>query len=421
MKMPQTPPKHVKLPEGALSKENLGLAMEFNSEYLHWDELRRRDTGKAEPAVIWEIMRMLRLGNAQYMKFGETSVSYCNIPEFQRFTHEFDIRSTLNFVSEGKMDSHKKVMYSISSIMEESIASSQMEGANTTIDIAKKMLRDKRSPKNKAERMIYNNYAAMELIKKNKDEKLSIDLILDVHKIITRGTLDDEDDEGVFRRTNDIVVSDPLTGDVYHRPMDFERISDCIGSLCNYVNDESFVPPLIKASVIHYMIAYVHPFTDGNGRLARSLFYWYLIKKGYPLVEFLAISKSIKAHRGSYDLSYLYSETDDNDMTYFIKFNLKCVEESLNTFLKYLGRKMKEQKEFEKNVLANEDMNIRQKMILQDAMKDWNAFSVYEVQSKYQTSYQTARTDILGLMEKGMIKEFGRDGNKKLYMFSGKK
>jgi len=419
--MPQSPPKHIKLPEDALSRENLGLAMKFNTEYLHWEEVRRRDTGETEPAIIWEIMKMFRLGNAQCMRFNETIVSYCNIPEFQRFTHEFDIRATLNFLSKDKIDEHKKTMYAISSIMEESIASSQMEGANTTIDVAKKMLRDKRSPKNKAERMIYNNYAAMELIKKNKDEKLTADLIKDVHKAITHGTLDDEDDEGVFRKTNDIVVSDPLTGDIYHRPVDFEKVEKCTESLCNYVNDESFVPPLIKASIIHFMIAFIHPFTDGNGRLARSLFYWYLIKKGYPLVEFLAISKSIKAHRGSYDIAYLHSETDDNDMTYFIKFNLKCVEESLNTFLKYLDRKVKEQKEFEKNILSDEDMNIRQKMILQDAMKDGNAFSVYEVQSKYQTAYQTARTDVLGLIEKGMVKEFGRDGNKKLYIFSGKK
>ena len=421
MKMPQSPPPDKGLSEDMISLENLNLAVKFNSEYLHWDEIRRRDTGKAEPADIWKLIKIVRSLNREHHDFNGILVSYSNIPEFQRFTHEFDIRSTLNFISKDKMDDHKKVMYSISSIMEESIASSQMEGANTTIDVAKKMLRDKRSPKNKAERMIYNNYAAMELIKKNKDEKLTVDLITDIHKVITHGTLDDENDEGVFRKNNDIIVSDPLAGDIYHRPVDFEKVEKCIGSLCKYVNNESFVPPLIKASIIHFMIAYIHPFIDGNGRLARSLFYWYLIKKGYPLAEFLAISKSIKAHRGSYDLAYLHSETDDNDMTYFIKFNLKCVEESLNIFLKYLDRKVKEQKEFEKNILSDEDMNIRQKMILQDAMKDGNAFSVYEVQSKYQTAYQTARTDVLGLIEKGMVKEFGRDGNKKLYIFSGKK
>ena len=404
-----------------MSIENLKIASKFNSEYLHWDEVRRRDTGKAKPEDIWKLIRIVRSANRVHHVFNGILVSYSNIPEFQRFTHEFDIRATLNFLSKDKMDDHKKVMYSISSIMEESIASSQMEGANTTIDVAKKMLRDKRSPKNKAERMIYNNYAAMELIKKRKDEKLSVSLIQDIHRVITRGTLDDYNDEGIFRKNNDIVVSDPLTGDVYHRPVDFEKIQGCMDALCKYVDDEEFVPPLIKASIIHFMIAYIHPFTDGNGRLARSLFYWYLIKKGYPLVEFLAISKSIKSHRGSYDLAYLHSETDDNDMTYFIKFNLKCVEESLNTFLKYLDRKVKEQKEFEKNILLDEDMNIRQKMILQDAMKNGDPFSVYEVQSKYQTAYQTARTDILGLIEKGMIKESGRDGNKKLYIFSDKK
>lgn len=41
------------------------------------------------------------------------------------------------------------------------------------------------------------------------------------------------------------------------------------------------------------MIAYMHPFVDGNGRTARALFYWYMLKSGYWLTEYLSISRVI--------------------------------------------------------------------------------------------------------------------------------
>ena len=422
MRMPQTPPDFEKILDenrkGLLSKKNISLALKFNSGYLHWDEVRRRETEGVDHAKIWAVMKLFRSDSSRSVSVGGVRMIYSYVEDFQRQTHKFDIYS-VNLISDDGVENNRRMMYSVSSLMEESIASSQIEGANTTIDVAKKMLRDKRAPKNRAELMIHNNYAAMELIKRRKDEPLTPELMLDVHKVITKGTLDDPSGEGEFRRNNDIVISDALTGDVYHRPIDFEKIPWAVMDLCGYINnDDMFVHPLIKGTILHFMTAYIHPFADGNGRLSRSLFYWYMMKKGYPLIEYLAVSKAIKNHRGKYDLAYLHSETDGNDITYFIKFNLDCIEESLNIFFRYLDRKLKEQKALEKSVMTFEGINMRQKMILNDAAKDRRPFSIYEVQSKYQISYQTARTDVLGLIESGKIEEYGRVGNKKMYMFS---
>jgi Fic family protein len=94
-------------------------------------------------------------------------------------------------------------------------------------------------------------------------------------------------------------------------------------ALCRYANDDSeFTHPLVKGAITHFMTAYIRPFADGNGRTARSLMYWYMLRSGYGLFEYLAVSKTIKAHRRKYDDAYAICETDGLDLTYFIRYVL---------------------------------------------------------------------------------------------------
>lgn len=397
------------------------LAKEYNEKYLHWDEVRHRDTDGIDPVHVWGLMELFRRGELETIKFGKIGIRYSVIRDFIRRLHEIDTMSSAGLFREKNMTKRNRLIYSVSSVMEESIASSQIEGASTTTLLAKKMLRENRQPKNRSEKMILNNYDAMTYIKAKKDGPLTPDLITEIHRIITKGTLETESAEGCFRNTDDIVISDGITGEVYHEPIPFADIESAIGSVCEYINEEKeFEHPLIKGIILHFIIAYIHPFADGNGRLARALFYWYSLKKGYWTMEYLSISKVIKSHRGRYDRAYLLSETDGNDVTYFIKFNLEMIEKAYVVFRDYVKRKADEQKILEKEIMGIENLNLRQKSILNDALKSDEPFSVYYVQEKYQTSYQTARTDILRLMDLGHIKISGRDGNMILYSYDRK-
>ena len=424
MKMPKAPPTLKELlSDGRLrleditTKENTDLAIKFNSRYLHWDEVRRQDTGNTDPKTIWTLMMLLRLNNQTSMSIGGIGLRFSLIDSFQRSMHEIDVRSSAGFSHEEISNPKAAKAYAVSSLMEESIASSQIEGAMTTTRIAKTMLREGRTPETESERMIYNNYKAMQFIKNNKEKKLTPELILEIHRIITKDTLDNDMHEGRFRETDDIVVQDKLTGDVFHEPPKAKGLEKMILSLCSYVNtDEPFVHPIIKGIVIHFVTAYIHPFVDGNGRLARSLLYWFALKKGYWIFEYLAVSRIIKEHRGSYDQAYIYSETDGNDITYFIRYNLKCIEEALGSFIDYLNKKISEQKELEMTIHGNPDLNTRQKLILKDAMRTAEPFSIPEIRSTYQISYQTAASDVHKLLSAGLIKEYGRVWRKVLYI-----
>lgn len=419
MKRPERPPDLSVLLDTGLPKwssETMELAKEYNDRYLHWSDLEYRDVGPDSRETLWTLMKMLREGTVRTIDLHDLYLKYNITDNAQRILHELDMRLSSGLVPSSRLDEKRRLMLTVSSIMEESIASSQLEGASTTTKAAKKMLRENIAPKNKSERMIVNNYNAMKFIKEHSGDDLSPDLIREIHSIISHGTLDDDAYEGRFRDDNSIAVRDVFSGETYHDPPDFSRIPDLVQRMCDFANDDSvFVHPIVKGIVLHFTLAYIHPFMDGNGRVSRSLFYWYMIRNGYASVEYLSISKVMKSHRGKYDSSYLLSETDDNDITYFINFNLDVVSEATDAFLSYVRRKMEE------NDRTLEDsrtsgLNIRQREILSDLMNSADPLDVYELAAKYLVKPYTIRRDMLRLDELGLIKQI-RTGRRIAYAY----
>ena len=303
--------------------------------------------------------------------------------------------------------------------MEESIASSQMEGAITTTKKAKEMLRKNIRPKDQSERMIVNNYKAMLFIKDHTGQRLTPELIMEIHKIVTEGTLE-ERYMGRFRDNDDVVVQDSLSGEVFHQPIPKGQIESSIQQLCDFINDESeFLHPVIKGIILHYVLAFIHPFEDGNGRVSRTLFYWYELKSGYWLMEYLALSRYIKAHKGKYEEAYVFGESDGNDMTYFILYNLKALMDSVDKFEDYLKRKIEEERDM-KAKLSDYGLNDRQIRVIASLMNG-GTVTVRSIENQYRVSLNTARADVKMLVDAGLLTETGREVNMKVYSWSGKR
>ncbi len=404
------------------SADTLRYAKEYNEKYLHWDDLKYRDFGDSNRMEVWRMMKVMRIMAYRSVKLRHLELFYSLFDDYtQRTLHEIDSRIASGFLTSNGIDDKRRIMLSVSSMMEESIASSQLEGASTTTKIAKKLLRSSLLPKDRSQSMILNNYRAMQLIKSRLNEPLSPELIKEIHRAVTDGLMEDPDTSGKFREDDSVAVRDAYEDVTYHVPVKHELITDMVESLCGYVNNESeFVHPIIKGIIIHYTVAYIHPFLDGNGRVSRALFYWYCLKNGYSMVEFLSISKVIKNHRHGYDMAYLLSETDNEDITYFIRYNLKMISESIDVFDTYLKRKMKEQEETIKDV---EDLGLsyRQSQILEDMIRGGEPVSQYELSVKYQTSVPTVRRDLIKQIEMGLVKTSGKNGHRMLYVYNQKK
>ena len=308
--------------------------------------------------------------------------------------------------------------YLVSSLIEEAITSSQLEGAATTRKEAKAMLRSGRQPRDKSERMILNNYYAMESIRDLRGVDLTPERVFDLHRIVTEGTLDNSDAAGRLRESDErinVVTADHTT--VLHEPPDAETLPWRMELLCQFANatsdDGPFVHPVIRAILLHYMLGYDHPFVDGNGRTARALFYWSLARSGYWLMEYVSISRLLKKAPAKYVRAYLYSETDDNDSTYFIIHQLGVIEQAIQALHEYLARKMAEQRGAEELLRhaprLSSRLNHRQIALLSHALRHGgHGYTVLSHKRSHRVTHQTARTDLQLLVELNLLEQAKR-------------
>jgi Fic family protein len=304
--------------------------------------------------------------------------------------------------------------YVVSSLIEESIMSSLLEGAATTRREAKEMLRSGRKPTTKGERMVLNNFRAMQRIKTLANEELSPDLIRHLHAILT----DRAADPGHYRGPDEEDRFGVWSGERrLYKPPPHDDVEAYVGQVCAFINgtDGPYVHPVIKAVALHFWIGYVHPFEDGNGRTARALFYWFMLREGYWLFEFVSISSVLTDAYAKYARAYLYTETDDNDLTYFLLFHLDVIDRALDSVQAYIRRKVQEIRETRAVLHPDAELNARQIALLRHALQHPDAVYTF---ASHQTShgivYQTARTDLLSLADRGLLTA-GRAGRK--YVF----
>ena len=257
------------------------------------------------------------------------------------------------------------------------------------------MIQEGREPRNRSERMIFNNHRTMLHILEIKEQELSIDLILEIHRLITDGTLDNPSAAGRFRRSDeDICVGDDY-GQVFHVPPPADELSRRALEMCNFANGETpggFIHPLLRSIILHFWLAYDHPFVDGNGRTARVLFYWSMLKRGYSLFELITISKIIHMAPVKYTRAFLYSETDANDLTYFILYHANIVSRAISELYKYIDRHVKELNEAEKELQGFTFLNHRQRELIGHALRHpGQHYTVESHRNSHRVVYETAQ------------------------------
>lgn len=380
--------------------------------YLHWEKLKHLSPPEGwSSEEYWFAAKLARQKAFKKLSLTDRNgrpFNFCVPDTLQRELHWLDQNAAGSITMDRPITNpHTRDTYLVSSLIEESINSSQLEGASTTRNVAKEMLRQERQPKDHSEQMIFNNYQAMKFIRDYKDDELTPSLIKHLHEILTKNTLDDPSKAGHFREnTDDIQIVDSSESVVLHTPPDADTLPERIEKICRFANnseEKGFIHPVIKAITLHFMIGYDHPFVDGNGRTARALFYWAMARQGYWLMEFISISRIIKQNPAQYGKAYLHTETDDNDLTYFLIHQMDIIKKGVTALHEYLAIKSQKIEEAEKlldNSKAKGQLNHRQLSLLKHALEHPNAiYRIQEHQASHAISYQTARTDLLKMSD----------------------
>lgn len=393
--------------------------------YLHWDEF----------TVRFPEFKDVRVHAWWALKFSRKLVDHANL-SYHGLHFSFSEQALLGKLNKidrlsnlkhlGLDESKRKHYLAGNLIMEEAISSAQLEGATSTRPVAKEMLETGRKPRDFSEKMILNNFRLIQFALESVNEPLSIELIKMFNKVATEEVCENEHTPGALRQSP-IEVADKLTHEVIHRAPDYTVVEEMLEQLCEYANtdhiDGHFIHPIVKATVIHFMIGFIHPFLDGNGRTARALFYWYAIKSGYDNFQHISISALLKSKPKKYARSYVYTETDELDLTHFIDFNLNIIIEALERFEKYIESKMNELNKTIEELHKSPyypSFTLPHMEIIKKSLKDsGRTFTVQEISSDFNVSSPAARSYLNSLADLGLLIKYKIKGRLNGYIAPG--
>ena len=383
--------------------------------YPHWDKLRHLTPPDSLTSEDWwAAVKLQRRQSARTLPLLQISgepFTYNLTDEMLRLTDEITrLASGQVLIDEQVTSPSSRDRYIVSSLIEEAITSSQLEGAVTTRRVAKEMLRQGRPPRDPSELMIVNNFAAMNRVTEIAKEPLTADRVLEIHRIVVADALDDPSGAGQLQKADQQRVSVWSVADnqVVHQPPPADELPERLAALCRFANskaDGKYLPPLLRAIAIHFMCGYDHYFVDGNGRTARALFYWSMLHEGFWLAEFLTISRILRQAPAQYGRAFLLTETDGGDLTYFFLYHLQVIKRAINDLRTHLTASIGELRKTQGVLQALPDeFNHRQLALLSHALGHSGfSYTAESHASSHRVTTQTARTDLAGLAAAGLL------------------
>ena len=411
----------------AVLEQRLGPTVK--GRYEHWDTLRRREPpGELTHEQWWLGIKMSRNSQYRHLPLQDTRglpFVYMLPDEVHQALHRIDSQAR-GWVSlaEHVTNPETRDRFIVNSLIEEAITSSQLEGASTTRIVATNMIRAGRRPRDRSERMILNNYRAMEDIRHLQKNPLTIESLLQLHATLTVATLDDSESEGRIQRPDDdrVRVWDERDQRVVHTPPPASELPDRMQEMLRFANgastDETFLHPVIRAIALHFWLAYDHPFQDGNGRTARSLFYWSMLRHGYWMFEFTSISRYLRKAPAKYGRAFLHTETDGNDLTYFIVHQVDTLLRALADVESYIKAKIEQTREVEEMLRRSSDLNHRQLALIAHAIRHSDAeYTIRSHQTSHRVAYATARADLFRLADLELLER--RRIGQRTFVFHG--
>ena len=222
--------------------------------------------------------------------------------------------------------------YGIKAAEDEIIATSAIESIDFSRDSVRRILKGM-APNDEQENRILGVKHGLEFIADTAN-KITEENLYKLYMMTVGDFLTGDDkllDSNLYRHDTVYVVSDR----VEHSGLDHKKVPEFMKSLIAFINAEDDINDLIKAAIIHFYIAYVHPYFDGNGRMARLVHLWFLLQNGYQSALFIPFSSQIEKSRKAYYDAFTAVEENKNysgkiDVTPFILYFINNVYNKIN-------------------------------------------------------------------------------------------
>lgn len=417
MKPPPAPPTWEK-PVPRLARERLakiallGPGAARDDLYLDWDELQHR----TPPAGLtreewWMALRLGRNLSARPIPLRRDANTpfVFNLPgRLLAQLHDLDRNRDGGGVFPGIV-AHRETRdrYAVRSLVHEAIASSQLAGAAIPHEVAKEMLRTGRAPRDRTERMIANTHAALGQVSRLRESSLTPELVLEIQRVMTEGTVLPADAAGRLRRADEPARCEDQRAGASSAPPLANDPPARLDALCEFANGRTpdfFVPPPVRAILLHFWLRHEQPFVQGNGRVARALFYWSMLRHDYRLFELLSISEILVAGPQPYAMAFVQARPDENDLTYFILHQATAIAEAVAALREHAARRSDGLRASREKLRALAGLNHRQQILLAHALREPGTEYVIEGHRRtHAVTFQTARDDLFDLVAQGWL------------------
>ena len=293
--------------------------------------------------------------------------------------------------------------YGAKAIEDEIVATSAIESIDFSRDSVRKILKGY-APKDEEENRILGLKNGFEFIS-NKDNKITEENIHKLYMMSIGDFLDDENKlkEGSFYRHDSVYV---MSDKIEHSGISSAKLPEYMGDFVSFANSDDKINELVKATMLHFYIAYIHPYFDGNGRMARLIHMWYLIQKGYETTLFIPFSNYIEKSRKKYYNAYTLVEENSKlsgvlDITPFLLY-----------FTENVYDKMVEN-EVKTNTLEEYNSALTQGKITQKEAQLWQfvlsaysgeAFTTKQLEKDFgDAAFATVRSFVLKFTDLGLL------------------
>lgn len=254
---------------------------------------------------------------------------------------------------------------------------------------------------------VLNYLASLEKIDTLTDgKKITAKNILQMHKLLTQGTLENAADCGAYRKQY-VVVGNRRTGEVIFRPPANKDVPDLMEALVKWVDSSQVkaLDPVIEAGIAHYEFVRIHPFVDGNGRTARVLATLILYLRGFDTKQFFCLDDYYDSDRQAYYRVLKKVDPKKLDITGWLEYFVEGVKVSISAVKDRIARLSSERLRRTKQgqiALTERQMQIVEFVNRQGKITNKDARSLFKI------SAQATHKELTKLLQLGVIKAVGQ-------------
>lgn len=309
-------------------------------------------------------------------------------------------------------------LYGTKAMEEEIISTFTIENIDFSRDSVRKIMAGY-APGDESENRIYGMKKGLEFIS-DPTHAITEENIFKLYEIAVGAFLTEKDrllPGNHYRHDAVYIVGEK----VEHTGIDWEKLKDYMGELIGFIQDKTPMNDLLKAALIHFYTAYLHPYFDGNGRMARLLHLWYLVQQGYSSALFIPLSEYVnKSRKAYYDVYTLVEENAQIsgllDVTPFLVYFIENVYHKLEGALPVPATTVA----FDE-ALAQGRITEKESALWHFVLSAYGTaeFSTKQLEKDFgNAAYATIRGFVLKFEELGLLRSI-QYGNRKKYQIIG--